>query len=107
MESGEIDDEILSASTEVDDSTGAAKARLNNLASNGSVGAWVAGTHDLNQWLKVSLFRQINITGLMIQGRPSTDQWVTKFKVEISLGNDIWTPVTEENSHEEVSRKIL
>ena len=107
MESGEIADERLSASTELDDTTGAAKARLNNLASNGSVGAWIAGTDDLNQWLKVGLFRQINITGVMIQGRPSADQWVTKFKVETSLGNDIWTMLTEENGTEEVSRTMF
>ena len=107
MESGQIPDERLSASTELDDTTGAAKARLYNKVSDGSVGAWVAGTDDLNQWLKVSLFRQVNITGVIIQGRPSVDQWVTKFKVETSLGNDIWTPVTGENGTEEVSRKIL
>ena len=107
MESGEIADERLSASTEVDDSTGAAKARLNNLARIGSVGAWVAGTVDLNQWLKVSLFRQINITGVMIQGRPSADQWVTKFKLETSLGNDIWTTVTEKSGQEAVSGKMF
>ena len=106
MESGEVADERLSASTEFNTTTSAAKARLNNLASDGSIGAWVAGTDDLNQWLKVSLFRQINITGVMIQGRPSADQWVTKFKVETSLGNDIWTPVAGENGTEEVRRKM-
>ena len=107
MENGEITDARLTASTEVDVSTGAAKARLNNLASDGSVGAWIADTDDLNQWLKVSLFRQINITGVMIQGRPSSDQWVTKFKVETSLGNDMWTLITKENGTEEVRRKIF
>ena len=106
MESGEIADGRLSASTQVDDTTGAAKARLNNLASDGSVGAWIAGTDDSNQWLKVSLFRQINITGVMIQGRPSSDHWVKKFKVETSLGNDMWTLITKENGTEEVRRKI-
>ena len=103
LESGDIADERLSASSEIDNTTGAAKARLNNLGSDRSVGAWVAGTNDLNQWLKVSFYRQINITSVMIQGRPSTNQFVTKFKVETSSGNDIWTPVTEENSNGEVS----
>ena len=103
MASGEIADERLSASTELDDTTRAGKARLNNAASDGSAGAWVAGTDDLNQWLRVSLFRQINITGVIVQGRPSADQWVTKFKVETSLGNDIWTTMTKQNGQEEVS----
>ena len=93
----------MSASTEFEVTARAAKARLNNVANDGSVGAWVAGTNDLNQWIKVSLFRQINITGVKIQGSPSTDQWVTKFRVDRSLGNDKWTPLTVDNNEIKVS----
>ncbi|XP_072025096.1 retinoschisin-like [Amphiura filiformis] len=87
LETGAIIDSRLTASSELNISAAsadAAQARLNNQ------GAWVAATDDLNQWLKISLYRQINITGVQIQGNPNADQWVTKFKVEGSLGNDIW-----------------
>ncbi|XP_072025091.1 uncharacterized protein [Amphiura filiformis] len=90
LETGDIIDSRLAASSEHGDLNNSAtradatQARLNNQ------GAWVADVDDLNQWLKISLYRQINITGVQIQGNPNADQWVTKFKVEGSLGNDIW-----------------
>ena len=103
LETGEIPYWRLSASSRYDNTTGAGNARLNLQASDTYVGAWVAGADDLNQWLRVSLYRQTNVTGVQIQGRPSADQWVTKFKVETSLGNDIWTNVTKQDGQVAVS----
>ncbi|XP_072025093.1 uncharacterized protein [Amphiura filiformis] len=103
MESGLIIDNQITASTASSDTSSAIYARYNQLPEvNGTTGAWMAGVSDSNQWLQINLFRQMMVTGVNMQGNPSADQWVTRYKVEISLDHTIWEYVHDEYGEIEV-----
>ena len=65
-------------------------------------GHWTAGLHDSNQWLQISLFRQTNITGVVLLGHPSFNYFVTKCRVEVCLDGVSWENITDENGDTEV-----
>ncbi len=87
--------------------TSADKARLNNQPGTDSEGSWVADEIDNGAtWLQISLYRQVNITGVQTQGNPNADQWVTKFNVRGDLGNNIWDILILEDTGNEKVRFI-
>ena len=65
-------------------------------------GHWTAGSHDSNQWLQISLFLQTNITGVVLMGHPSSNYYVTGYRVEVCLDGVSWENVTDENDDAEV-----
>ena len=91
LQTGEISDAQLSASSELSANTTSYYSRLNQPNT-----AWVAGTDDENQWLEVNMYRQTVITGVNMQGNPSADQWVTRYKVDVSLDHLQWSSVLDE-----------
>ena len=99
MESSVISDTQITSSSESSDTSTAIYARLN------TDGAWIAGVNDTNQWVEVNLYRQTVITGVTMQGNPSSDEWVTRYKVEFSLDHAMWEYVPAENGIIEVSLK--
>ena len=101
MESGVISDAQISSSSESSDTSTAIYARLN------TDGAWIAANNDKNQWVEVNLYRQTVVTGVNMQGNPSSDTWVTRYKVEFSLDHDLWKYVPDENGPIEVILKML
>ena len=103
MESGVISDTQITSSSDFSDASTAIYARLNHPGeNNGTEGSWIAATNDKNQWVEVKLYRQTVITGVNMQGNPSSDKWVTRYKVEFSLNNTIWEFVPDENGIVEV-----
>ena len=104
MESGIISDTQISSSSDLSDTSTAIYARLNQLSEkNGTKGMWIAANNDKNQWIEVNLYRQTVVTGVNIQGNPSPDNWVSKYKVEYSLDHVTWDFVSDENEISEVS----
>ena len=104
MESYVISDTQITSSSDLSDTSTAIYARLNQLGEkNGTEGAWIAATNDKQQWVEVNLYRQTIVTGVSIQGNPSSDKWVTKYKVEFSLNHVMWEYVRDENDVFEVS----
>ena len=65
-------------------------------------GAWVPVTNDQHQWLQIDFHRQILITGVVIQGRPDIEEWVTRYYVEYALHGFSWKLVKDENTENEV-----
>ena len=65
-------------------------------------GAWVPATNDQHQWLQIDLHRQVLISGVMIQGRPDFEEWVTTYHVEYALYGSSWELVKDENTKTEV-----
>ena len=65
-------------------------------------GQWTAGLHDSNQWLQISLFRQTNITGVVLMGHPSSNFYVSRYRVEVCLDGVSWENVTDGNDDAEV-----
>ncbi|XP_072020462.1 uncharacterized protein [Amphiura filiformis] len=97
LESGEISDDQITASSEWASNHGATNARLNRVAQAGTTGAWSARTNDGNQWIQAALGRPTRVTGVLIQGRPAHRQWVTKFKVQSSDDGEEWIFVQQAN----------
>ena len=65
-------------------------------------GQWTAGLNDSSQWLQISLFRQTNITGVVLMGHPSSNYYVTRYRVEVCLDGVSWENVTDGNGDTEV-----
>ena len=65
-------------------------------------GQWSAGSQDLNQWLQISLFRQTNITGVVLMGNPGSNYYVSSYRVEVCLDGASWENVTDEIGDTEV-----
>ena len=83
MQSGEISDEQLSASSEWDRNHGAKRGRL-NIAKQGSLpAAWSSRRNDQNQWIQIDLrTHYTKVTAVATQGRGDWDQWVTKYRLQ-------------------------
>ncbi|XP_038845355.1 macrophage mannose receptor 1 [Salvelinus namaycush] len=83
VEDGNVTDAMLSASSS-QSSHGPNGARLNG----GS--CWMP-SNPLNSWIQVNLGEAKKITGVVIQGCPTADHWVTKFKIQHSMDGSKWT----------------
>ena len=89
MESGEISNGQVSASSEWDGNHAAIQARLYFEAAHDKAGSWSAKYNNLDQWLQIDLGSMHTfVTGLATQGRNGYGQWVTKYKVQYS-DNDV------------------
>ena len=84
MESGEISNGQVSASSEWDGNHAAIQARLYFEAAPDKAGSWSAKYDNLDQWLQIDLGSKHEVTGLATQGRNGYGQWVTKYKVQYS-----------------------
>ena len=97
IEVGNISDSQLSSSSNLDNVNDSTHGRLNQ-----PDGAWIAGINDENQWIQVGLLRQTTITGVLIQGNPTSDRWVSKFQIQYSLNNVNWLFVKNDADDNEV-----
>ena len=70
-------------------------------------GQWTPGLLDSNQWLQISLFRQTNITGVVLMGHPSFNYYVTRYRVDFCLDGVSWENVTDENGDAEVLSQFI
>ncbi|XP_028411618.1 neurexin-4-like [Dendronephthya gigantea] len=84
MESGDINDEQITASSEVDNKHRAANGRLNLKNRNGRNGAWSSKGKDLNQWLQVDFRRSTLVTEISTQGRDEKNQFVKDYTISFS-----------------------
>lgn len=85
MESGEISDAQLSASSKVGTNHGPQRGRLNIWRQWSSRGAWSAETDDVNQWFQIDLLSQYTkVTAIATQGSEDMKEWVTKYKLHHS-----------------------
>lgn len=58
-----------------------------------------------SSWIQVNLGQTRKVTGIVIQGCPQNDYWVTKFKLHHSMDGLTWTDYTadgEVSEHMEV-----
>ena len=68
MESGNIPNDAIKASTELDVQHNASRSRLNTKPEGEQAGAWVPLESDENQWLQVDLGKVVEITKVCTQG---------------------------------------
>ena len=81
MESGEIEDSQITASSEWDSEHGATNSRLNFVKNSGS---WSSKRNDLNPWLQIDFKYRATITDILTQGRFRIRQWVQSYTVSYS-----------------------
>ncbi|KAK5617685.1 hypothetical protein CRENBAI_001663 [Crenichthys baileyi] len=84
VEDGNITDFQLSASSSIGSFT-ANKARLNGNS------CWMPSGSATSSWIQVNLGQTRKVTGIVIQGCPHNDHWVTKFKLQHSMDGASWT----------------
>ena len=87
MQSGEISDGQLSASSERDSKHSATQSRLHFVNPDGA-GSWVAESNGTDQWLQVDLvILHTQVTRVATQGSNGHQrEWVTKYSLQ--YGND-------------------
>ena len=95
IESGKVTSGQFTASS-FNESFIAANAVLNQK------GSWVPTKSGQDQWLQIDLYRQLLVSGVVIQGRPDIEGWVTRYKVEYALDGVSWKNVRDENTKTEV-----
>ncbi|XP_062410864.1 macrophage mannose receptor 1-like [Sardina pilchardus] len=88
VEDGNVTDAMLSASSSMS-GKGPAQARLNGAS------CWMPSTSS-NSWIQVDLGASKKITGVVVQGCPTADFWVTTFKVQTSIDGTQWNDYTED-----------
>ena len=107
MKDGNIRDDQITSSSEHDANHGASNARLDRDAGGGRTGSWSARNNDLNQWIQVDFGTLTSVSGVTIQGRQESDQWVTSYKVMYSYDNIQWKYITDDNIVPMVSNVLL
>ena len=87
MQSGEISDGQLSASSERDSKHSATQSRLHFVNPDGA-GSWAAESNGTDQWLQVDLVNlHTRVTRVATQGSNGHQgEWVTKYSLQ--YGND-------------------
>ncbi|CAK8694827.1 lactadherin-like [Clavelina lepadiformis] len=93
IKSGLVKDNKMSASSTWNLHTRPYNARLNNRKLNDDRthhhhGAWLASQNVAGEWIQVDLEYELQVTGVVTQGRPAADQWVTSFKVSFGTAED-------------------
>ena len=97
MESGEIADAEITASSQNNGNHAASQGRLNFKETGTKSGSWAARANDGNQWLQVDLGNQhTRVTRVATQGRNyngqwsvSHSQWVTKYKLQYRIDDGV------------------
>ena len=97
MKDGSIPDSQLTASSlwSSVNINGASNARLDRPADSVTTRAWIAGANNVNQWIKADIGTVKYVAGIVLQGRPALDQWVTEYKVQYSYDDKTWSYVKD------------
>ncbi|XP_033127056.1 probable carboxypeptidase X1 [Anneissia japonica] len=79
-----IPDSAFSASSQATYGYRAARGRLNTIyeRSSDKKGGWMATNTDTNPWINVDLQADMEVAGVITQGRQCGNNWVTEFRVE-------------------------
>ena len=52
------------------------------------INAWRPSNDNTDQWIGVNLYRQTQVTGVVLQGDYGNNSWVKTYKVAYNLDND-------------------
>uniref|UniRef100_A0A2C9KVW4 F5/8 type C domain-containing protein n=1 Tax=Biomphalaria glabrata TaxID=6526 RepID=A0A2C9KVW4_BIOGL len=80
---------LLTASSTLNLQSTAADGRLDNALSS-----WIPGIIDNNQWHQVDFQTPQNLSGVITQGSPNTERWVSSFAIMTSMDGLTFFPVT-------------
>ena len=71
---------------------------------NGNLEAWITGTNNLKQWLKIDLMRKEFITAVATQSRHNYGQWVKSYGLSYGTDGMIWNECKANDGTRKVSR---
>ncbi|XP_061179555.1 hemocytin-like [Saccostrea echinata] len=89
MESKEIRNEMITASSFRDANSSPEKTCLN------TNGFWMPATDTKSEYLQIDFLQQAYLTGVTTQGRPDATTYVTSYKVQFSTDGNNWNTYRE------------
>ena len=95
METKEIPDAQINASSQLDVNNAPGQARLHLKRIGDKQGGWSAFTNDFNQWLLVDLGSLSMVTRVATQGKNGFDQWVSRYRLQYSIDGDRYSYITK------------
>ncbi|XP_039255023.1 lactadherin-like [Styela clava] len=90
-----LKDDALSSSSDWDTNHASDQGRLDNQQIGHKRGAWSSKTNAVGQWIMVDLGQVTSVSGIITQGRPSSDQWVRTYKVHCGETQATLAPIQE------------
>ena len=106
MENYKITAAQISASSQLNGYHAPKQGRLHYKGGGGYSAAWVAGANDLNQWLQVDLRIKTSVTFVATQGKYSSNQWVTKYKLQYSNDGNSFQGYKQQGENSDKVRKF-
>lgn len=104
MEDERIQDGQITASTSYGSHLAAIYSRLNHTTNQGG---WAPSRSDLDQWIQVDFGVPRMVSGIVLQGKNTHNQWVTKYKVDFSDDGISFTYVKDVDNVTEMVRSLL
>lgn len=90
-----VPDSAFAASSYLSDAYKPQHSRLNSKADGKSAGAWAPATNNNMEYLQVTFARPIPLFGVIIQGSPIVDNYVSMFKIMYSVDGSVFSFVRE------------
>ena len=97
MADGTIQDSQLTASRDGGSTWVVTNGRLDD-----TYRSWYPGVNDGNQWMQVDLLEPMDVSGVILQGRYDSNQYVTKYKVLYSQDGSNFDYVQDSEGNTEV-----
>uniref|UniRef100_A0A2C9M9G4 Hemocytin n=1 Tax=Biomphalaria glabrata TaxID=6526 RepID=A0A2C9M9G4_BIOGL len=85
----------LTSSSQLNLQTSAANGRLEN-----SLSSWVPSMYDNFPWHQVDFKTPQNLSGVITQGSPDSERWVSSFTVSTSMDGLTFFPVQNQDGHD-------
>ena len=104
MQNNHITDAQIAASSSYENPWLAQNSRLLS-----KINAWRPSNDNTDQWISVNLYRQTQVTGVVLQGDYGSNWWVKTYKVAYSLDNDFdnnFEFVKDESQNPEVGIEV-
>ncbi|XP_066273813.1 EGF-like repeat and discoidin I-like domain-containing protein 3 [Branchiostoma lanceolatum] len=101
VESRDIPDSAITASSEYE-GTDIRRSYHGRLNTPDGRTAWCSGSRVAGEWLQVDLGGATIVYGVITQGRPTFDQWVTSYKLQFSWDESSWTTYKDSDGSDKV-----
>ncbi|XP_022097497.1 thrombospondin-1-like [Acanthaster planci] len=104
IQTGVIQDSMMSASSFNDYAHTANRARLHaNASADGEIGSgWIAKTADSNQWLQIDTETITIFSGVKTQGVGDVEAWIKTYYVEYSNDSNTWHRILDEDGSDQL-----
>ncbi|CAK8691309.1 unnamed protein product [Clavelina lepadiformis] len=106
MADGRVDDDDITASTHYDNQYLPKYGRLDQQSASGHQGCWHPKTVRVGEWLQVDLKTTTLVVGVVTQGDPQHQYWVSAFTISYGNSEDELQTIQYQNGTDVVFRRI-